>query len=92
MTNLRELADNYYCSRLEFPVSMKEIGKFEVKNNVSINVLGLEGKYIYIHRNSNYQSDRDPQESRGRCPTYREINFLMISENGTNKRACGPYT
>ena len=35
------------------------------------NVLGLEGKDIYIFRNSN-QSD------------YREINLLMISENGIN--------
>ena len=33
-------------------------------------MLGLEGKDIYIHRNSNYKSDR-------------EINLLMISENGT---------
>ena len=32
-------------------------------------MLGLEGKDIYIHRNSNYKSDR-------------EINLLMISENG----------
>ena len=84
MTNLRELADNYDWSGLEFPASIKEIGKFEVKNNVSINVLSLEGKDIYIHRNSNYRSDWDPQGSRGHCTTHREINLLMISENGTN--------
>ena len=71
VTNLREFVDNYDWSGLEFPDSVKEIGKFETKNNVSIKVLGLEGKDIYIHGNSNYRSDR-------------EINLLMISENGTN--------
>ena len=64
----REFTDNYDWSGLEFPVSLKQIGKFEAKNNISINVLGLEGKDIYILRNSN---QRD-----------REINLLMISEDG----------
>ena len=56
MSNPREFADNYDWSGLEFPVSLKQIGKFEAKNNISVNVLGLEGKGIYILRNSN-QSD-----------------------------------
>ena len=71
VSNLREFADNYEWSGLEFPVSVKEIGMFEVKNGISVNVLGLEGKDIYIHRNS-------------KCDSDREINLLMISENGTN--------
>ena len=33
-------------SGLEFPVSLKQIGKFEAKNDISVNVLGLEGKDI----------------------------------------------
>ena len=71
VSNLREFANNYDWSGLEFPVSLKQIGKFEAKNNISVNVLGLEGKDIYILRNSN-RSD------------YREINLLMISEDGIN--------
>ena len=69
MSNLREFTDNYDWSGLEFPVSIKEIGKFEVKNGISINVLGLEGKDIYIHRNSNYDSDWDLQGSQGHIAT-----------------------
>ena len=46
VSNLREFADNYFWSELEFPVSIKDIGKFEIKNNVSVNVLSLEGKDI----------------------------------------------
>ena len=53
MPNLREFTDNYDWSGLEFPVSLKQIGKFEAKNNISVNVLGSEGKDIYILRNSN---------------------------------------
>ena len=38
--NFRKFSDNYDWSGLEFPVSIKDIGKFEVNNNISINVLG----------------------------------------------------
>ena len=31
--------DNYDWSGLEFPVSIKDIGKFETRNNISVNVL-----------------------------------------------------
>ena len=70
VSNVREFADNYNWSGLEFPVSLKQIRKFEAKNNISFNVLGLEGKDIYILRNS------------GR--SHREINLLLISEDGIN--------
>ena len=53
VSNLREFADNYDWSLLEFPVLLKQVEKFEAKNNISVNVLGSEGKDIYIHRNSN---------------------------------------
>ena len=71
VSNLRNFNDNYDWFELEFPVSIKDTGKFEVKNGISVNVLGLEGKDIYLHRNSDYKSDR-------------EINLLMISENGVH--------
>ena len=73
VTNLREFADNYDWSGLKFPVPIKEIEKFEANNNIYVNVLGLEGNDIYIHRNSNHRSGR-------------EINLLMIFENGTNHK------
>ena len=48
--NLRKFMDNYHQSGLEFPVSIKDIGKFETRNNISVNVLAVEGRDIYIHR------------------------------------------
>ena len=58
MSNLREFAKNYDWSGLEFPVSLKQIGMFEAKNNISVNMLDLEDEDIlilckYILRNSN---------------------------------------
>ena len=68
--NLRKFTDNYDWSGLKFPVSTKGIGVFETNNNVSVNVLAVEGRNIYIHRKS------------GRMG--REINLLLISEDGIN--------
>ena len=48
VSNLIKFTDNYDWSGLEFPVSIKE--KFENRNNISVNVLAVEGRDIYIHR------------------------------------------
>ena len=68
VSNLRKFTDNYDWSGLEFPVSIKDIGKFETSNNVSVNVLAVEGADIYIHRKGQRMD--------------REINLLMVSEDG----------
>ena len=71
VSNLRKFTDNYDWSGLEFPVSIEDIGKFETRNNISVNVLAVEGRDIYIHR-------------KGRRMMGREINLLMVSEDGIN--------
>ena len=70
MSNLTKFADNYDWSGLKFPVSIKDIGVFENKNKVSVKVLAVEGRDIYIHRKT-----QQPAESN------HEINLLLISEN-----------
>ena len=47
VSNLRTFTDNYDCSGLEFPVSIKDIGKFETRNDISVNVLAVEGGEIF---------------------------------------------
>ena len=69
VSNLRKFTDNYDWSGLEFPVSIKDIGKFETRNNISVNVLAVEGRDIYIHR-------------KGQSMMGREINLLMVSKDG----------
>ena len=68
VSNLRKFKDNYDWSGLEFSVSIKDIGKFETRNNISVNVLAVEGRDIYIHRKGRRMG--------------REINLLMVSEDG----------
>ena len=68
VSNLRKFMHNYDWSGLEFPVSTKDIGKFETRNNISVNVLAVEGRDIYIHRKGRRMG--------------REINLLMVSEDG----------
>ena len=67
VSNLRKFTDNYDFSGLEFTVSIKDIGKFETRNNISVNVLAVEGRDIYIHRKG--------------WRMGREINLLMVSED-----------
>ena len=68
VSNLRKFMDNYNWSGLEFPVSIKDIGKFETRNNISVNVLVVEGRDVYIHRKGQRMG--------------QEINLLMVSEDG----------
>ena len=68
VSNLRKFMDNYDWSGSEFPVSIKDIGKFETRNGISVNVLAVEGRDVYIHRKGQRVG--------------REINLLMISEDG----------
>ena len=48
VSNLRKFVDNYDWSGLKFPVSIKDIGTFETKNNISVNMLAVEGRDINI--------------------------------------------
>ena len=70
VSNLRKFKDNYDWSGLEFPVSIKDIGKLETRNNISVNILAVEGRDIYIHRKGRRMG--------------REIYLLMVSEDGIN--------
>ena len=83
VSNLRKFMDNYDWSGLEFSVSIKDIGKFQNRNNISVSVLAVEGRDIYIHRKG--RRIMGPVGPRSRSnPMGREINLLMVSEDGIN--------
>ena len=50
ISNLREFSNDYDWSGLKFPVSFKDINVFEMNNDISVNVLSVEDKDIYICR------------------------------------------
>ena len=68
VSNLRKFTDNYDWSGLKFPVSTENIKDFEMNNDISINVLSVKNRDIYICRKG---------IRRG-----AEINLLLISEGG----------
>ena len=68
VSNLRKFTNNYNWSGLKFPVSNENIKDFEMNNDISINVLLVENRDIYICRKG---------IRRG-----TEINLLLISEGG----------
>ena len=70
ISKLVKFSKDYDWSGLEFPVSTKDIGLFEINNGVSINILSVEGREIYVHRKS--------------CQTGRKIHLLLISEDEIN--------
>ena len=76
---LRKFTGNYDWSGLKFPVSIKDINTFETNNTILVNVLVVEGKYIYI-----WGKGRGPPQAEYApgCRSYWEINLLLISADG----------
>ena len=68
ISNLMKFAGNYDWSGLKFPIAIKDINDFEMNNDISVNVLSVENKDIYICRKG---IRRD-----------HKINLLLISEDG----------
>ena len=67
ISKLKRFEKDFDWSGIGFPVSFKDISKFEFRNQVSINLLAIEGKQIYICRKGGNHE--------------RIINLMIISEN-----------
>ena len=67
ISKLMRFEKDFNWSGMGFPVSFKDISKFEFRNRISINLLVIEGKQIYIcKKGGNHE---------------RIINLMIISEN-----------
>ena len=58
ISNLTRFEDNYDWGGLKFPLPIKGIGEVERRNDISVNVLGVEGKKVYILRRSMMMIER----------------------------------
>ena len=79
---------------LEYPVSLKDLNKFEKQNpTISITVFGYEGKSVYLLRNSD-NTDREHNIilmliEEGGVKHYclvKSINLLLSSQTTNGKR------
>ena len=67
ISKLKRFEKDFDWSGKGLPVSVKDISKFEVRNQISVNLLAIEGKQIYIcKKGGNHE---------------RIINLMIISEN-----------
>ena len=67
ISKLKRFEKDFDWSGIGFPVSIKDISKFEFRNQISINLLVIEGKQTYICRKGGNHE--------------RIINLTIISEN-----------
>ena len=68
---LKEKENSLNMEGMEYPVSLKDIDKFENQNpTISITVFGYNGKIVYHLRNSN-NTDRE-----------HKIRLMLIEEDG----------
>ena len=50
VSKLRECENNYSWSGLKFPISIKDIETLEIKNGISVNLLGVEDLHLrHLH-------------------------------------------
>ena len=71
ISKLTRFDANFDWSGIGFPVSVKDIQKFELKNRISINLLVIEDRQIYICRKGgNYE---------------RVINLMLITESNRKR-------
>ena len=69
--NMRDNSEKFNCKGIEFPVSLKQIVKFEKQNPFAVNVFGIEGEKVYPLRIS---KEREKQF----------IDLLLISKGEIN--------
>ena len=58
ISKLRKFEEEYNWIDVEFPFAIRSIDKFERKNEISVNILAVESRRIFICRNSDYRYER----------------------------------
>ena len=67
ISKLRRYEDDFDWDGIDFPASINDIKRFESRNEITINILALEGKKIYICRKGKEYN--------------RVANLMLITEN-----------
>ena len=70
ITKLKRYENDFDWTGVRYPVSFRSIKRFESQNQISINVLAVEGKQIYIYRKGE---------------DYNRIANLMLITEGNRK-------
>ena len=71
VSKLKKYEEEFDWSGLEFPVSFRDINKFESRNEIGVNILAAENRKIYICRKGKYYD--------------RNVNLLLITGDSNKK-------
>ena len=92
LLNLRKYVNNYDWSGLEFPLSIKEISKFEKKNNTIVNVLGAEERKVHILRGEKHNYQKKvvnllliANHEKRHYTTVKDLSRLVTSSNSRHR-------
>ena len=90
ISKLKRFEKDFDWSGIEFPVSVKDIKKFEFRNQISINLLAIEGKQIYICRKGgNYECIINLMlitgNNRKHYVAIKSLSRLLSSQNTKHK-------
>ena len=90
MSKLKRFKANFDWSGIGFLVSVKDIKKFEFRNQISINLLAIEDRQIYICRKGgNYEHIINlmliTENNRKHYVAIKSLNRLLSSQNTKHK-------
>ena len=89
ISKLKRFEKDFDWSGIGCPVSVKDISKFEFRKQISINLLAIEGKQIYICRKAgNHEriiSLIISESNRKHYVTLKSLSRLLSSENTKHK-------
>ena len=91
ISKLKRFEKDFNWSGIGFPDSVKNISKFEFRNQISINLLAIEGKQIYICRKGgNYECMINlmliTENNRKNYVAIKSLSRLLSSQNTKHKR------
>ena len=103
VNKLKRFKGEYDWSDVEFPFTTKRIGKFEKNNKISVNILDVEGKTVFILRKStcNYERvvnlmlitgknsfpDDSGKHNRSHCVAVKSLSRLLAKKNTEHESA-----
>ena len=70
VSKLKKYKEEFDWSGLEFPVSFRDINKFESRNEIGVNILAVENRKIYICRKGKHYD--------------RNVNLMLITGDYEN--------
>ena len=86
ISNLKKFEKDFDWSGIKFPVSVKDIKGFEIKSRISINLLAIEDRDIYICRKGgNYERAINLMIIDNHYVAIKSLSRLLSSKNSKHK-------